>query len=221
MNTIRDVIALALKKLTVIRGNGQPTANDAADALASLQSLYHEMISNGTLGSVRNVVVDREHSGAALPGSHYSVTTDEAVSIELPAVVPYWWFCNWDSRRDYGWGLNVPLNSGVSVPRDLSVVSITDQFGPSRSTYIYDGTIQRWVRVDDLSIEADSAVMNREAPISQRNPDGMASLLAMRLADQFGQELLSPLTIQAANKFKTALVCRYDSDDRECGHYGY
>lgn len=209
METIRGVITRALKKLSVIRGNGQPTADQAADGLASLASLYQELITNGTCGRIQSVPIDRAFEGVAGYNQHISVVTDEAVSIELPATMPRYWCCNWRPHRDYGWGLTVPYNDGLMTPPDLAVVRVTDQFGPSRATYIYDDPIQRWVRVDDLDITVDNEVLNREAPLSARNPDGLAAMLAMRIADEYGSELLQPLTVQAANKYKIALVSAY------------
>lgn len=216
METIRGVITRALKKLSVIRGSGQPTADQAADGLASLASLYQELITNGTCGRIHSVPIDRAFDGVAGYNQHISVVTDEAVTIELPATMPRYWCCNWRPCRDYGWGLSVPYNDGLMTPPDLSVVRVTDQFGPSRATYLYDDPIQRWLRVDDLDITVDSGVLNREAPLSARNIDGLAALLAVRIADEYGAELLQPLTVQAANRYKIALVSAYGYAKEYC-----
>lgn len=216
METIRDIITRSLKKLSVIRGDGQPTAAQAGDGLASLQSYYRELITNGTCGRVRSVGISREADQTAGHNQHLAVLTEEAVTIELPTTLPRYWGCNWRPERDYGWGLTIPFNDANYMPPDLSVVVVTDQFGPSRATYIYDAPIQRWLRVDDLDTEVDNAVLNREAPLSARNPDGLAASLAVRIADEYGADLLSPLTIQAANRFKLALVSSYGYDKEYC-----
>ena len=91
---------------------------------------------------------------------------------------------------------------------DGTVVRITDQFGPSRAIYIYDGYVQLWMRIDALGL-------NDEAPLSQRDADGLAAILAVRMSDEFGSELLTAGTVQAANKYKMALVTGYGSQERE------
>lgn len=213
--TIRDVITLALKKLSVIRGSGQPKAQDAADALASLSSFYNELISNGTCGRVRSVPITQAFDGNAGYNQHVNILTEDAVGVELPDLMPWGWCCNWRPSRDYGWGLSVPYNQGERMPPDMSVVRITSKFNDDRATYLYDAPVQRWMRVDNLNIPDQNAVLNREAPLSSRNMDGLAALLATRVADQFGDGLLSALTVRAANQYKIALVSRYGETERE------
>lgn len=218
--TLRDTITLALKKLSVIRGDGQPTASQAADALASLASFYNELIENGTCGRVLSVPLDQAFNGTAGHNQQINVLTEEAVTIELPATMPMDWCGSWRPCRDYGWGLNIPYpDSGANVPQDLSVVRVTDQFGPSRATYLYDGPAQRWMRIDDLSTQDDSTVLNRESPLSQRNPDGLASVLATRIADQFGDTLLSALTVRSANTYQKSLAVGFGRADSYCGEF--
>lgn len=218
--TIRDVITLALKKLAVVRGSGEPKAQDAADALASLSSYYNELIANGTCGRVHSVPITRAFEGVAGYNQHVAIVTDETVDVELPDLMPAAWCCNWRPCRDYGWGLNIPYNdTGVTTPTDLSVVRITSRDNDDRATYIYDAPVQRWMRIDNLSLEDGIAVMNREAPLSSRSLDGLASVLATRIADQFGDTLLSALTLQSANRYKLSLVYNY-SKNEDCA-YGY
>lgn len=220
MNTIRDVITLALKKLSVIRGSGQPKAQDAADALASLASFYNELISNGTCGRVWAVPVTQAFDGNAGHNQHINIITEDTVEIDLPDLMPWAWCCNWRPSRDYGWGLSIPYNVGERMPPDMSVVRITSKNDDNRATYLYDAPVQRWMRIDNLNIPDQNAVLNREAPLSSRNMDGLAALLATRIADQFGQDLLSALTLQAANRYKMALVSRYgEADNAWCGDY--
>lgn len=208
--TCRDTATLALKKLGVLRAGGEPQAADGADALSSLQSFYMECISQGTFGRVYNVQMSS--AGTITPGGnqHINVLTEDAVSIDLPSSLPANCWDNWRPERDYGWGLNIPFaaDPNIVVPRDKSVVMVTDQYGDSRATYLYDGTVQRWLRVDVLTD-------NDEAPLSARSPDGLASVLAVRMTDQFGAEMLSPVTMQSANRYKVALVSNFGNAD-EC-----
>lgn len=206
--TSRDLIQRAFIKLGTVRANGNLTTEDAASGLASLQSLYAEWVTQGTFGRIQNINISTAQTATAGLNQHINVTTDEAVTVELPATVAfdYWW--TWRPCRDYGWGKNVPVGSDTNnrMPRDKSVVMVSDQFGPGRATYVYDGTIQRWMRVDDFGL-------NDEAPLSARGADGLASVLATRLAEEYGVELLSPLTMQSGNRYKMALVTNFGNDD--------
>ena len=208
MKTARDVITLSLKKIGVLRSGGEATSSDAADALASLASFYQEIIANGVCGRIQNIPVSRTGSATTGVNQHINVLTDDEVSLQLPATVAYDYWHTWRPCRDYGWGLNVPLggDDGYNVPRDKSVVRVTDQFGPARATYIYDGTVQRWLRLDTLGL-------TDEAPLSARGFDGLASVLAIRLTELFGADLASPVTVQSANRYKLALVTNYGSEE--------
>ena len=217
--TIRDVVTLALKKLGVIRGGGVPSSQDASDALASLSSFYNELIENGTCGRVWSVPITTAFEGNAGYNQHIAITTDQSVTIDLPDLMPSSWCCSWRPERDYGWGLNVPYSDGETTPRDLSVVRITSTENDNMATYLYDSPFQRWMRIDNLSIMDANAVLNREAPLSARNPDGLASLLAYRIADQFGDTSLSPLTIRSANTYKSSLALGFGRTDRYCGEF--
>lgn len=217
--TLRDTITLALKKLSVIRGSGEPKAQDAADALASLASFYNELIENGTCGRVHSVPITRAFDGNAGYNQHINVMTPETVTIDLPNLMPWDWCCSWRPERDYGWGLNIPYSDGETVPRDLSVVRITNDTDASRATYLYDSPVQRWLRIDNLSTQDDSAVFNREAPLSSRSPDGLASVLATRIADQFGDTLLSAITVRSASTYQKSLAVGFGRADAYCGEF--
>jgi hypothetical protein len=210
--TVRDVCTKAFRKLGVLRAGGEMRAADAEDARASLQSFYLECISKGSFGRVQDIAFSRSGTFTSGTNQHIIVVTEDEVQIDLPSTLPAdcWW--NWKPWRDYGWGLNIPMGGdpSVAVPRDRSVVSVTSQYSDIRATYIYDGTAQRWMRVDVLEL-------NDEAPLSARGADGLAAVLAIRLSEEFGSSLISPVTLQAANSYKTALVTHYGvGDDCYC-----
>lgn len=207
--TVGDIVKRAYRKLGTIRAGGIVSSNDAADGLESLVNLYNSWVNGGAFGRVYNVPVSASGAYTAGKNQHINVLTDEEVSVELPATMPYIDWCSWRENRDYGWGLNVPYSDGVNVPPDKTVVRITDQFGPSRAVYIYDGYVQLWMRIDALTL-------TDEAPLSQRDADGLACILAVRLSEEFGSELMSPMTMRGANAYKIALVSGYGSEER-CG----
>ena len=211
--TARDVINSALRKLGVLRAGGIASDGAATDALSSLSSFYQELITNGTCGRIRNIPIGAETDGTSGVNQHINVLTEDPVNITLPSVVPYSYWDTWRPCRDYGWGLNIPFggNDGNNVPPDKSIVRVTDQYGSGRATYIYDGTIQSWMRIDALTLDD-------EAPLSARNSDGLAAVMALRLADQYGDTLISQATPLAASKYRMALVMNYGNADVEtCG----
>lgn len=206
-HSVRDVCTLALRKLGVLRAGGTPTSADAETARLSLESWYAEAITQGTFGRVYNVVVATPQTVTPYPNMHVSATTDDVI-VDLPQTVPadYWW--TYQPCRDYGWGKFVPLGGDpeVIVPRDKAIVQVTSSTNNTRLTYIFDRTNQRWMRTDTIALED-------EAPLSARGIDGLASLLAMRMTEYFGPELLSPITQQSANRYKVALVTNYGNEE--------
>ena len=79
---------------------------------------------------------------------------------------------------------------------DLACISYCDETtdGDWRS-YVSDrGT---WVRLDSLTQDS-------EAPLSNRNEDGLAALVAVELAEQFGAQI-GPVTAQKARRFQAQL----------------
>lgn len=206
VETVRDIATKAARKLGILRAGGELKAADAQDMLASLTSFYQECVNVGTFGRVSDVPISAAYTGTAGVNQHINVLTADTVTITLPKTVPYYYWDTWMPCRDYGWGLNVPLggDTGANVPPDKSVVRITSEFNAGRASYVYDGTVQRWMRFDNLELED-------EAPLSARGADGLAAVLAERVADEFGQETLSPLTMRAANRYRVALVTHHGS----------
>lgn len=197
--TVRDVGTSALRKLGVLRAGGEMKAADGETARASLQSFYMGCINARTFGEIANVVVSTAGTITAALNQHINATVD-GVIVDLPTTLPA---CFWDSFEpygDYGWPWCSPYygDSGVTTPADKSVVMVTSQDDDARQVWLYDATIQRWMRIDTLTL-------NDEAPLSARDADGLACVLAMRLSDEFGLDP-RPLTLSSAAKYKLALV---------------
>ena len=210
-STVREVGNLALRKLGIVRSGGTASASEMQDCLEALSSLYQSWIDGGAFGRVTNVPMNIQGTFTSGVNQHLNVLVDDTVTIDLPSTVPYGYWNTWMAARDYGWGLNVPLggDDGYNVPPDKSVVMITDKFDVTRrATYVYDGTVQLWMRIDTLDLDS-------EAPLSARNLDGLASILAVRVVDQFGDTNLSQLTMRSANKYQLALVTRFGGDEAE------
>jgi len=205
---VSDTIRLAFRKLGAIRAGQEVSSSDAADALASLTSLYSEWISAGTFGRVYNIPLMQETELTATANMHYNAVTDEAITITLPSTMAACDCCTWN-YRDYGWCLPEGYWDGVNVPPDLTVMMVTDSYGVARATYVYDAYVQLWMRVDTI-------LLTDEAPLSGRGADGLASKLAIRLTDQYGEELLTRITISSAASYQMALVSKYGQAE-PCG----
>jgi hypothetical protein len=211
-STVRDICTMALRKLGVLRAGGEMKAADAEDARVSLQSFYMECVTQGTFGRVFSVVMSAANTVTAGGNQHFNITTEDTVTVDLPSTLSANHWETWRPCRDYGWGLNVPVGADQNVitPRDKSVVMVTNEFADTRATYIYDDTIQRWMRIDTLAL-------TDEAPLSARSVDGLSAVMALRLVDYFGDSLISPATVQAAKQYRVALVTNFGvADDCYC-----
>lgn len=80
---------------------------------------------------------------------------------------------------------------------DLSLICIVDPSTNITDEYLFDARTQKWQSIDDL-------LLSTPAPLAQRNATGLASLLAIDLAPEFGQQI-DPTIIDAASKFQIAL----------------
>lgn len=209
METVRDIVTLALKKLGVLRGSGTANNADAESGRASLQSFLMSCITARTFGDVASVLVTDAGAITAALNQHINATVD-GVAVDLPDTVPAcFWYC-FEPYGDYGWPWCNPstyASDNMKVPDDLSVVRVTSTESDDRLTYLFDGTIQRWLRIDNLTL-------NSEAPLSARDSDGLASVLAVRLSDEFTDP--RPATVLAAKRFKLALV---EVRASTCGDY--
>lgn len=215
MATCRSVINTALRKIGVLAAGREARPTDATDALASLQSLYLGLIDGGAFGRLADVVP---------LGTHYTSSgnerifrnSDATMTIGLPEVVS-------DASGSATYGTTITISTDgdtttvdvkpaqpigyVKPPRDCSPVVIADAFTASTTTYLYDGGIKAWQTIDGLTLDG-------VAPLAARNPDGMASLLAAQIADQFGGDLPA-LTARSAAMFQSGLSTRFSAPREE------
>lgn len=205
-STVRDVGTLALKKLGVLRAGGEMKAPDGESARASLQSYLMGCVNAGTFGRVGKVVVSTAQAVTAAYNQHVNATVG-GVTVDLPETMDACFWENFEPYGDYGWPWCSPYygDSGVTTPRDKSVVMVTSTENDDRLVYVFDATVQRWMRLDNLTL-------NAEAPLSARDVDGLASVLAVRLSDEYGIDPRAA-TVLAASRYKMALVSAYG--DRE------
>lgn len=185
MATCDRVINRALQKCQAISGGGTPTGVESSDALETLQSLYGELLWGGTFG--RLIEVSESAAYTAEESESIGNTTDDNIVITLPETVE-----------------DEDAEDGTRRPRDLTPVRIV---GSSQTWYIYDGWQGAWVRCSGLAL-AD------EAPLSERSVDGLASLLAVRLTEEFDMQP-RPGALAAAQRFQALLSHKLDRPREE------
>lgn len=216
MATARSVVNTALRKLGVLAAGREPRASDAQDTLDVLRGMYGAWIANGAFGRLRDVIP---------VGSTYTATGGERIvresadllTVVLPEAVSDAWVDDYGHERHGYYGTLVRVETvanevvvtvtpgrprACSVPpRDGAVVMITDRQGGQTEIFLYEGTIKQWQLIDRLGLDD-------EAPRSAADPTGLASLLAVEVADQFGAEV-SAATARSATMYQIAMTQRF------------
>ena len=180
MATCRDVITLALKKARQIMPGETPSADSAADALNTLQSIYDEAVGGGWFGALTDVLTDEDYEA----GENERVfnTSDATLNITCPETV----------TDDF--------SGDERAPYDRSLVVIV---GATPAAYLYSSPRGSWDPLDSLALDDF-------APLSERSLDGLASLLAVRLGEEYGAEI-GPATKGAAAVFTSMISHKRDS----------
>lgn len=214
MTTARAIVTLALKKLGRVGSGREPRPVDATDGFEALQSLYRGWINSGAFGRLHDIMPTGNY--VAHGGERILRAQGQAFEVMLPELVAG------DSalgQRYFGTVITVtedakgeievdvrpsqPMRQYARPPRDLSVVVISDTVTGNTIDYIYDGAQKKWAALWNL-------VPDDEAPLSFRDPQGLASCLAINLADQFGVDVPAVTGMQAAH-FRSALVTRFST----------
>lgn len=207
MATCSNIITLALKKLQAIASGETPTAAESADGLVALQGLLDGWCRDGTFGRLRDVHVTENYTAR-----EFQRIRVDAGTVTIPELIPV----DQNGGDDYGFQpaqidaeqladdeLPDPNNR---PPRNRSVI-VTLTPGGARATWFYESDIGDWVQIQALAL-AD------ECPLSRVDADGLASQLALTIADQFGAEP-KPWTVAKAARFRSLLSNRADSTRRE------
>jgi len=217
MATARSVVNLALRKLGVLGAGRDARGTDAADALAGLQGLYQSWIATGAFGRLYDRVPQ---------GTQYVANGNERIirqsGDDIEIILPE--LRSEESFNDYGrirtgyYGTIISVTTAldgetvidvrpsqpigyVQPPRDGSPVVISDQVSGNILTWLYDGTLKKWEQIELLQ-------MDNEAPRSVADTNGLASCLAMEIADQFGSEI-SDVTARQAARYQMQMTMRF------------
>lgn len=222
MATARLVVNTALRKLGVLASGREPRLSDQTDAFDALRGLYGSWIASGAFGRLRDVVA--QHDYCALPNDHVYRQSEALQRVILPGLT----WCHNFTTNDVdpildGDGEAIMDESGRDIfaepiaqsatfehrkpPRDGSVVRISDEVGGETRTWLYDGTTKRWQALELLSLDD-------EAPRSDADMQGLASTLAIEIADQFDATILEA-TVRQAQRFQLQMTGRFGVG-REC-----
>ena len=115
--------------------------------------------------------------GDLLPGADAGsqvIAWDEVDGIELPA--------------------RIQTCGGVQMPRDLALAELADETTNEPRRYLYDARRAAWQRIDSLTLDDF-------CPLSSRSAEGVAAVVAMAIADEFGAQP-SELIIRDAGAFR-------------------
>jgi len=199
MPNTTSVIKLALSKLGVAGGLKDPRPEDMELGLTTLQSYYRNLITSGALGTARRTLLDSSKECYTAGENEIILRTSEEVDdIQLPLSVPSDGSCGYD---DYG----IAWAGGSRSPRNGKFVVINDAFTGASMEWIYDGYINQWCSIHDLSLDQDSW-----APLAS-DINGVAARLAVMMADHY-DATLHQMTVRDALLFDTALVQSFGED---------
>lgn len=214
MPTARSIVTLALRKLGRVGSGREPRPVDATDGFEALVSLYRGWINSGAFGRLRDVIP----TGAYVATGNERILrmSGEQLEVTLPEVVALY-----EDRRRCCIGTVLlvasdgtttvqqakPIAYHLTTPKDLAPVVITDTATGNVADYLYDGSMKKWVPLWNLDIDD-------EAPLSFRDSNGLASCLAVDIADQFGADVTATTALSAAH-FKSAMVTGFSNPRRE------
>lgn len=198
MATCSSIINRALRKIGRLGAGRDARTNDAQDALDVLRGLYTSWITSGALGRMADVVV----SGDVTAGEGQRIVRPIGVSSEVTLPETISSFTAYPPPP-YGsvWPYTVlyeGVDPNVRPPADGTAVSVVDQETGTAAYWIYDGSLKLWAQIDTLGL-------TDTAPMSSTDPEGLAAVLAIECADQFGADV-SPITARASGRFMWALT---------------
>lgn len=189
--TVRDLIRRSLRKLAMVASGREPTAAQAQDALDVLQSLYRELAAQGVFGRLVDVLMTsttysaRENERIVCDdASAITITLPETITAGLLGSLQAWNI----NATDYGrgqWSETLPR-----PPRDGSIIVVCDINSDFEKTYIYDAGRAAWVLIDDLTLDS-------VAPLSGRYANGLAAILAIKLAPEYNTTAMPSVQAEA------------------------
>lgn len=185
MTTNLDIIKGAMKKIHALASGAEPTAAEAADGMTALQSLIVEMIGQGSLGRLNDVLATSDYTAREFE----RVRASAGVTVTIPTTItPELEPCG--GLYDYGFRAYPVTGTGDRPPRDRACIVVIDNTGAYKY-YVYRATTGSWVEIQALTQQA-------AFPFADYLEDGFKALLAERIVDDFDQQLGAQTALQAA-----------------------
>lgn len=208
MTTNLDIIKRAMKKLHVLAAGTNPSSAQAADGLEALQSLYVELIGQGSLGRLNDVIATSAYTAR----EYDRIQAAHGIVVTLPTTItPNMCSPGGDLPYDYGFRAWDPTVAGnTRPPRDRAPVVVVQDNVAVYS--VFRASTNAWVTINGLTLTSTF-------PFSDTLEDGIAALLAERIADNF-DTVAGPSTQQAARTCRWMLSAKPDSSSAETpSHY--
>jgi hypothetical protein len=191
MTTCRVLTKRSLRMLGVLASGEDADASDASDALEALQSMLL------SLPGMWWTDVETDEDYTAEENERIRVNSNSAVTVTIPVVVGS------EEKVLTCCGQTILKCEGYDdrAPKDGARVQVTDTNSNAALTYYYCADVAAWMPVESLTL-------NSEVPLNADMIDGLAAMLAVRLAPEYGVEL-SPVVVGLAGEARTKMRARY------------
>lgn len=180
MTTCRDIITRAYQLAKIIPLGVDPKAKESDLGLEVLQSMFDNWVHDGMFGGLSDVLATQDHTVGE--GERVRYSSDYAVTIPTA-------YAQDGAEGD------------ERAPYDLSLIETYNTTTATRSVKLWDRNV--WVELTGLTL-------NDAAPLAERGKIGLASCLAVRLAETFGDDVPSNVIGMAA-RFTGALSGKVSS----------
>ena len=184
-----EVISRAMRRIGVLASGELPRDVEAGDALDTLSGIYARLITEGAFGEIHSF----NASASMTAGENQRIIlSDPNTVITLPETVANHYPCDGSFGGDlYGEPCAFAQSNGTRPVRDGAVVIIANHVTNTIQTFIRDGQANIWLDIDNLDLTSP-------APLSRRDPTGLACYLAIEIADEYGQQPSAMTTMNAA-----------------------
>jgi hypothetical protein len=198
MATVRDIARFAMQRLRLLGSGEDPTDPEATDCLSALQSMYDTWAAGGLFGRLNDVIPTGNYTAnewdRVLNDGNYTITLPTTIQPNVP------WMPYYPDQTVQG----ILSTITARPPFDLTMIEVVANGASTRS--LYDTQARGWVHITGLAL-------GDTAPLSSRGANGLASCLALAVADDFGATA-GPGIQRAATLFEYALSARQGSARR-------
>lgn len=195
-----DIIKGAMRKLHVLPGGSEPTSSQSAACMTGLQDLLVELIGQGSLGRLFDVLATANYTAYEWD----RIRASAAVVVTLPTTIT-------QERSDCGEGdygfssVSEYASCEARPPRNLAPVVVINSSGVE-TVSIYNAYKGAWVTITGLATTDDF-------PFPSHFDNGFKALLAERMADDFGMPVGTE-TAKQANQCRLMLSAKRDNPRR-------